>query len=83
LLASDLFQVQDLQVRTVELQEKIMDWICQEITNDCGTSFEEDTPGWAEEDGIWTFQGRVFILEKLREQVLQQHHDGLMSGHPR
>jgi hypothetical protein len=59
------------------------DQIHHEITTNCGTGFEEDTSGWAEEDGIWTFQGRVFILEKLREQVFQQHHDGLMSGHPR
>jgi hypothetical protein len=70
LLAPDLFQVQDLQVHMVKLQGGMTDWICQEIANDHGTGFEEDTPSWAEEDGIWTFQGRVFILEELREQVL-------------
>jgi hypothetical protein len=58
------------------------DRICQEIVHNRGMGFEEGAPGWAEDRGIWTFQGRVFVPEMLREQVLQQHHNSPMSGHP-
>jgi hypothetical protein len=83
LLEPSLFLAQEIQVRLVELHGEMMDRIHQEIIANHGTGFEEDTPGWAEDDRIWTFQGRVFIPEKLREQVIQQHHDGPMLGHPR
>jgi hypothetical protein len=82
LLESKLFEAQELSVRLIELHREMTDWIHHEIITNRGMGLGEDTPGWVEDDGIWTFQGRVYIPEKLREQVLQQHHDGPMSGHP-
>jgi hypothetical protein len=81
LLTPDLFSAQEVQVRLVKLRGEMMDQICQEIARNHRTSFEEDAPSWAEDDGIWTFQGRVFIPEMLREQAIQQHHNSPMSGH--
>jgi hypothetical protein len=74
--------VQEFSVRLVELHGEMTDRIRQEIIVNRGMGYEEDAPGWAEDDGIWTFQGRVYVLGKLREQVLQQHHNGPMLGHP-
>jgi hypothetical protein len=82
LLEPRLFEVQELSVHLVELHGEMMDQIHHEIIANHRTGYKQEAPGWAEDNGIWTFQGRVYILEKLREQVLQQHHDGPMSGHP-
>jgi transposase InsO family protein len=82
LLEPKLLEAQEIAVRLVELHGEMMDRIRQEIIDNHRTGFEENAPGWAEDEGLWTFQGRVYVPEKLREQVLQQHHDGPRSGHP-
>jgi hypothetical protein len=39
---------------------------------------------WAEADGVLTFHGKVYVLDvhDLRRQVVAQHHDLCIEGHP-
>jgi Integrase zinc binding domain len=39
---------------------------------------------WAETDGVLTFRGKVYVpyVCDLRQQVVAQHHDSRVAGHP-
>jgi hypothetical protein len=39
---------------------------------------------WAEEDGIVTFQGKVYVPKDgaLRHDIVHSHHDATIAGHP-
>ena len=40
--------------------------------------------GYVEEDGIITWQGRLYVPKnkKLREDIIKEHHDSHVAGHP-
>ena len=41
-------------------------------------------PDWMEEDGVVTWKGRIYVPvdRHLRENIIREHHDSPLAGHP-
>lgn len=47
-------------------------------------ALEEGNPDWEEDNGIVTFKERIYVPrnKKLREDIIRNHHDPPVTGHP-
>lgn len=44
---------------------------------------EGDHPkGWNWDEGIWKYQGKIYVPEHLRREVFDSHHSSPAAGHP-
>ena len=43
----------------------------------------EEHPAFEFENGMLFFEGLIYVLQRVRERVMQRNHDGPLIGHPR
>lgn len=86
LLPDTLFEKVDINI--LELHSKFDQEIHQAqlrdpLVQDLQQKRESDMiDGWDWEEGLWRYQGKVYVPENLRRSVFDAHHSSPLAGHP-